>query len=789
MNFKYDLIEYLHKKIYLFFLLIGLIPNSGFTQTGTPFFSTLSMRDGLPTNIISSITQDQYGFLWIGTGNGLARYDGYKFKIFQRSKSVQSLSSNEINVVVAADDHVWIGTWEGLCKVNIRSLEVSRIDLGIKSPVRTLLPGKNNMLWIGTANGLIQYSIDNGKYQLYNDVNSQLSHNMVRSIFEETNGNLWVGTYDGLNVLKKGENTFITIYSNESFPPSFKNHLILDIKPTSAISDSLLWIGTELGLYTLNSRSLDFEKYNNEKIRLSNEVIKYIYTDREQNIWLGTDFGLNIIKTASDAHEIYFHNPKLAYSIANNVIWQVFEDAGGVIWLVTSNGLSRINKFGNFYTYHEITTESEQQPIGNQVKSFLTSSSGKYWLATQHGVIMIDPVTGKKTLFDTSSPANQRLLLNNAFALEEDKLGRIWIGTAGGINIWDEVQSSMTNITADGTNGLNSNYIGKFSKSPDGTFWVSAWEGGIYKVAGNMSEPKKLRFTLVPSFEMGSEKHVYGGGYLWIVEYNELYQVDTATLSKKHIDSFAEAVDRKMVYSIYFSNKGELWAGTMDGLLQYIPATTKTKFHPIHTGNDEIITSINEDKLGNIWTTSNTSLQKYNPEKDLSEFFPLDNNLPLKSFYYGCTSSSPNGELIFGGDNGFITFFPEKVIPNTYHPPVYITNLEINNSSILVNENNNGILLNYDISFTDHLTLKYVQRSASFEFSSLHFWQPSTNMYAYRMEGFEETWNNTSGMKNFAVYSNLPPGYYTFKVRGTNNYGIESDHTASFSFVVQQKSL
>ena len=235
---------------------------------------------------------------------------------------------------------------------------------------------------------------------------------------------------------------------------------------------------------------------------------------------------------------------------------------------------------------------------------------------------------------------------------------------------------------------------------------------------------------------------------------------------------------------MYFSKNDELWAGSANGLFQYIPLSDEIYFHPINTGREDIIISILEDEQGNIWSTTNTSLIKFYPDTKTSEHFPLDHNLPLKSFFYGCTSKTLNGELIFGGDNGFISLLPEKAIPNTYRPPVYITHLEINNTHIPIGENINGIILKNDIAFTNNLKLKYAQRSIAFEFSSLHFWQPATNIYTYKLEGFDSEWNYASGLKNFAVYSNLPSGEYSFTVKGTNNYSIESDQVAHISFSV-----
>lgn len=742
------------------------------------------MKDGLPSNIISAIAQDSHDFIWVGTGSGLSRFDGYHFKTFQKNESDHSLPSNNISALIAIDDYLWVGTWNGLCKINTRTFEITRIDLGTNNIIRALGKGNDNILWVGTATGLIRYSLADGSFKTYNAENNGLSHNTIRTIYEDSQGDVWVGTYDQLNKLPKGGNIFINYDLKKNYKPSLKNNLVLDIKPYNKTTDSLLWIGTETGLCLLDRASGDYTRYSEKNVDFSNEVIKCIYTDDEQNLWLGSDFGLNVFNAENKTNTSCFHNPQLSYSIANNVVWQIFEDKGGVIWFVTSNGLSRMNKYGNFYTYHEISQRIDGQSIGNQVKSMLITSKGIYWLATQHGAIRIDPEKNEHTLFDTNAPPGKRLLLNNVFALEEDNLGRVWIGTAGGINIWDESGAAMHAITASPSNGLTSNYIGKFTKGEDGSLWVSAWEGGLFQITGDLRDLGSIRFKLAD--DLGSEKHVAGKNAIWLVKYDELFRLDTETLQETHIGSFSKVSGKRNVYCLYHSRAGHLWAGVQNGLIEYDPANNKTALHPIITGNDIIISSIMEDNAGNIWGATNSALQKFNVVDHHTEVFPLDANIPLKSFFYGCAAKDREGKIIFGGDNGYIIFNPEKMEPNAYKPAVFITALEINNKTITADEKVNGKpLLQNDISFTNELTLAYAQRSFAFEFSSLHYWQPSMNVYAYKLEGFDKDWNYASGVKNFAVYSNLSPGTYTFIVRATNNYGIWSNATASMDVTVK----
>src|ERR1044071_1503195 len=289
---------------------------------GQPFFSTLSINNGLPVNVLNSITQDDRGFIWIGTANGLCRYDGYKFRVFRKGDDAGSIPSNQISSLLTDGESVWVGTWHGLCRVDVTTLAVTRVDLGAHQVVRVLYKDVDGVIWIGTSTALLRYDKATNKFTAYTSQNSKLSHNTIRSIYKDRRGDLWVGTYDKLNRLRKGEKTFSTFDTKGNYKPTLKNNLVGDIKPFSDKSDTLLWVGTETGLCLLNTIDGSQKYFNEENKKLSNEVIKTIYNDDNGQLWLGTDFGLQLLDPGSNKVTTWFHNPQASYSIANNVIWQ-----------------------------------------------------------------------------------------------------------------------------------------------------------------------------------------------------------------------------------------------------------------------------------------------------------------------------------------------------------------------------------------------------------------------------------------------------------------------------------
>ena len=764
------------------FVVCSCVVFAGFICSAqTLFFSNLSTRDGLPSNVLSAVVQDNHGFIWIGTANGLARYDGYTFKTFKREENVNSLPGNEISCLLQKDDDVWVGTWQGLSKINTRSFKVTRVHLKENNVIRTLTADKAGNVWIGTANGLLKYGKDS-TITHYNKENSNLSHNTVRCVYEDNDGTLWVGSYDKLNRLTPEGDKFSAFDLKGNYKRELKNNLILDIKPVIG-RDSLLWVGTETGLCLFNKLSGRYIRYSRTNSGFSNDVIKNIYAGADGRLWLGTDFGLNIFNPVNNKTDVFFHNPQISYSVANNVVWQIFEDTGGVIWFVTSNGISKVNKHNTLFRYQQVTHRIQNQTIGNQVKALLVTRSGITWIATQHGVIRMDPQDNTQKLFNIESPPNERIILNNVFALEEDDIGRIWIGTAGGINVWDEQKNEMHSITANSANGLTSNYIARFTKGADGSFYVSAWEAGLFKIVSGFDKPEGMKFEYIGDF--ASQKITYALNALWAIQNNQLFRIGIDSYVARKIDAFTEAGNGRDIHTLYYAPKASIWAGSVNGLIEYKPNLDSAYFHHIITGNDIAFNNIISDSFGNIWAAAGNFIIKYNSASKKSEIFPFEKDLPLKSFYSNCSVVTASNEVLFGGDNGFISFNTD-IKPNDYKPNVFITGMEVNNKPLVPSHGLNGkTTLLEDVSFTKQLTLDYSQRSITFNFASLHYWQPEINVLAYKLEGLDNDWKYVSGRENFAVYSNLMPGTYNLRIRGTNNYGIWSDKEASISIAIR----
>ncbi len=735
------------------------------SKQGSYLFTNLTTQDGLNSNVTNSIVQDKYGFIWIGTQEGVSRYDGYKMMRFQSEGHANSISSDNISTLLYDDDFIWIGTWNGLSRINITTFEIEQINTGDSKVIRTLFKDSSGKIWIGTANGILIYNEKLNSTTFHNTTNSSITHNTIRSFYETKDGTIWIGTYDGLN---KYENHIFTGYNLKgNYKPLLENNLICTIHPYSDNNDSILWVGTETGLVKFDTTTGEYFQINSGNTPLSNEVIKCIYRQDDSLLWLGTDFGLNILNIDTREVHSYYHDPLINHTIANNVIWEIFEDQQKRLWLITSGGISIINHKTPDYVMKEAYYSYSEPRIGNQIKAMLVDHDQNLWMASIHGVIKKSATTEKESYFTTTSQPKRRILLDNVYALAQDKLDRIWIGTAGGINIWDPYTQTMKSVTANKQNGLTSNYISGFAMTDDGIMWVSAWEGGLYKVIGDSRKVDKLQFLKVE--DNGEGRFLANGNRIFMSIANLFWEIDTKTLQKKSIQAINKELEYKAVSSQTAASDGSIWIGSENRLLKYQPDENSIKSIYISTGAPAKIINIREDKNGFIWCTTHNTLIRVDPTSDTYITMPVNTNTFFKGFYNYSNNVTRKNILYFGGDNGYIEVDPNHINITTEKPEVYISGLYINNQPKLPTDSVQ--ISKLDVPFTDHLKLKYFQNSITFEFTTLDYLFPEVTQFKYRLLPDEDKWTTTSGEKNFAVFSNLKPGDYQFEIAGTNRLG------------------
>ncbi|MBL4561429.1 MAG: response regulator [Labilibaculum sp.] len=730
------------------------------------------MADGLSGSEVYCIGQDKYGFIWIGTENGLNIYDGIRFKPFLYGSGVDSyILENDISDLVFEGDSVWIGTRSGLYKMDIHTKEYKNIEIGKNDDVRTLfLEKEKQVLWAGTSSGLIHYDIKTKKYKEFNSSNSNISHDIVRAIYKDNDQNLWVGTFDKLNKLAPNSTFFETIDLEHSFRPAIKNDLILSIAPYSKMQDSLIWLGTQTGLLLFNRLTGKMRFLNEENSGLSNSVIKTIHVTDTNKLWLGTDFGLAEMNGSYNIN-VHLHDPFKKNSLVNSTVWEIFKDNSGAIWFGTNNGVSILSNLSNRFRFFPMSFKRGNNIAGYEVRGLMEDSKENLWMATQFGVVNFDPGKQQFYTFNSKQPEEKRLAFDETISLMEDRKGRIWIATNGGPVIWFTKEEKLKNYTANFNvkKGLRTNYTVSFIELEDSTILINTSKG-LHKAVEKNNE---IEFEFI-----GARKTIFGRGTrLWSYRNSELIKTDPVSLEQNTEINFEVAGKDIVIRSLLTVGENIVWLGLNNGLIQYDLESKDYNYYELKSNRKYPFIDLLTDNKGNIWGASFSAILKFSVETEQFEIYPVGEEILINSFTQNCCCKCKNGDLVFGGHDGFIRFSPEQITKSGFISPVKFTGLFVSNREVTPGIEIDGRkILEQEITFTENLTLDYASSSFSIEFSSLHFGNRNGIRYAYKLEEEDSEWTYINGESGRASYPKLRPGKYLLRVKGTNNDGVWNEN-------------
>jgi signal transduction histidine kinase/ligand-binding sensor domain-containing protein/AraC-like DNA-binding protein len=751
-------------------------------------FQSITDKDGLSSYKVRVMAQDAYGFMWFGADNGLDRFDGHHITQFRNIPENPMASESSLQGTVSCllsepeQDRIWIGTREGgLYYINVKTFRITRLNLGPFTDIRTIAWDRQGKIWVGAQNGLLHFNPKTLNYTIYNKENSKISNEQIRSIYEDSSGNLWVGTLNKLNRLNVQNNEFQSFDLRGDYQP-INNNLILAITPYSDVSDSLLWIGTETGLCLFDRYLQTYRVYRKgDGNVISNDKVVAIYPADSLHVWVGTDFGLNLFNHQSETSQVFYHIPTSSSSLSNNKIYSIFEDQTGNIWFATDNGVNLLNRSEIPFSFYPVEIEIDGQPVGIEVNNIIADRQGNFWLATHQGVIHFSTQDGILKSFKHQFNDPMSLLADKCLDLYLDEFEQLWIATNKGINVWDPVSSRMHSFTANyesGTNGLRSQFTNSLVRARDGTFWVGTWDGGLHEIQGDLADMNSISFHR--RHDVNSTTFTSDAKTLWIEENHKLFRMDLLTREFSDVESIQESTGGKPIESMIYSNKGSLWLGIDNGLVEYRAYDGSSQDYTLKAGRDIALRGMLEDDHGNIWCSSESSIIKFDVKHKQFEVFPIENDIPLHGFRPRSCCKTPDGKLAFGGQDGFIVIDPDEVSLSGYQSTIGISELHIQNERIMPGRPYRGQeILEQSIFFEDELTLRFNHRSLILKIASLHYGDLLRRNYAYTLEGYDNDWRYTSGEQSFAVYSNLPPGTYNFLLRGSNSDGVMGDHISS----------
>jgi ligand-binding sensor domain-containing protein len=756
---------------------------------------------------LGGITQDKNGYLWIGTHDGLYRYDGYNFSLFTHDPNRNSLSHNYVETVYAdREGMIWIGTWgEGLDRLDPVTGIFTHFGHKSNDPgslsndsVRAVLEDRDGVLWVGSNGGLDRYDPKTGKFKNYHyDPNDpfSLSWNRVRIVYEDREGTLWVGTGDvwdtaappnagGLNRFDKRKGKFIR-YQHEPNNP----HSLIDNKVRAIYEDSrgVFWVGTAGdGLHTMDRKTGTFERHqydpaNPEKLSrpalaksMTVDHISFITEDVLGNIWIGT-LGNGLNRYDPKTQKIVHYGDKdSSAGFTNKTVWCSCISKDGVLWIGTS--------FRS--TLYKIDPYSRNIPhvyTGSRVNAFEKDFANGLWIGTDQGLILRNISTGysKKFVHETF---NQTSLSNDGVqSICRDHEGTLWVGTSNGLNRLNALTNTFTRfqynlkdrdaglITIIEDAGGDSLWLG----TGNGLELMNKRTGSVTHFRNDPKDTNSLRGRIITSLLSDSS------GNLWIgtaVIPNPSDQWGLDYFDQK-AGIFRHLLKNIGIYALFRDSDGTLWLGTSEGLYKTIsPAKGFVKFADSHTGveagngiESTKVFSIWEDNKKNIWVNTPYGIYKISLRNNQSTFFGADYG--VKDFYHYRLYRGLKGirdEIYFADEDGYYDLLPGQLNTNPTPPLVIFSGFRVRGRPAASRE---WGPLTPSLDSVRRITLKHDQNSFSFDFASIHYSNPGRNRLFYKLENYDQDWLN-AGVARTAYYYNVPPGSYIFKVKGASSEGV-----------------
>lgn len=785
-------------------------------------FKHITIEDGLSQSVVNCILQDRRGFLWFGTQDGLNVYDGYEFTIYRNDpQDLSSLSDNFVQCLYEdLNGNLWIGTLGGglnLFETKTKKFEHFKNDPQNQASlsdnyVQSICQGNDGRLWVGTrGGGLNLFDAATKEFKCYkNDPSnpSTLSDNNVRHIHKDHKGHLWIGTRDGgLNYFDSKTHTFEHYKKDPKDPKALSSNGIWSLYEDKS---GRFWIATDgggLDLFDTKTRTFEHHKNDPRDPRsISSDVVYTICEDRSGQLWIGTRTGMDVLEEKTKSFRHFKNDRQNLSSISNNRILSIYEDRTGRLWIGTYGGLNLLDTRTKPFEYYQSDPENPIALSHPSVMSIYKDRSERLWIGTDGGGLNL--FDAKKRVFkhyknDTKDPSS--LSNNSVWSVCEDRSGRLWIGTyGGGLNLFNTKTQTFECYQNDPKNSLSLsyNYVYSIYEDRSGRLWIGTRRGLNLFDAGSKSferfendpkNPLSLSHNSVRSILEDRSGRLWvgtGGGGL------NLYDGKTRTFERyKHDPNNSNSLSHNTVMCVCEDRAGRLWIGTSGGGLNLFDYRTKTfrVFREKDGLANDVIYGILEDDQGGLWLSTNKGLSRFTPPLDsplegrnggVFRNYDVTDGLQSNEFNQGSFHKSIDGRMYFGGIHGFNVFHPDSIKDDPYLPPIVLTRLEIFNKPIEVGKNQNGFVLPVSITESDELILSHEESVFTLEFAALEFALSQKNKYAYKLEGFDKDWNLTDAKRRIATYTNLDPGTYIFRLKGTNHDGIWNEEGRTLKIII-----
>lgn len=786
----------------LLVLLLQLIPLLCYSQNKGIKFDHITTEDGLSQNNVLSICHDSRGFMWFGTEDGLNKYDGYHITVYKNDPSKKNtLSSNYVKDIKEDNNgDLWIATWEGGLNKYDRQKDVFiHFRHDVKDPntitddfINCLLKDSKGDLWVGTSQGVSVLDTKNNRFVKH--FTKEIGDKTITTLYEDQQQNIWIGTGGGLNLFNPQKKSFTHFQHNVNDLESLGNNGILSILEDSK---HRLWIGTYGGGLNLLDRQTGkfriFKKNNTKAPGICDDIIFSITEDDKGMIWVASEnSGVSIFNPADETFTNYEYTGAGNTSLGSNSINHLYKDRKGNIWIGTYNaGVNFFNKDVSKFAHYKHEPFSNSLS-NNNVLGICEDKENNVWLATDGGgVDLYDRITGNFKHFRHEEGNKNTIAGNNVLSVLEDSYQNLWVGTYGnGVTVISRNKKTYKHYKNDpaNPNSLGSNNGWAIYEDREKDIWIGTPMNGVSRydrkndhfIQYNQQKSNLSENNVISIYEDSD-------GFIWIgTDRGGLNRLDKQTnkIVQFRQDDHKNSLSNNSINSFYEDKNGNLWIGTNNGLNCL---NRRTDFFTSYGMTDglphEKIVGILEDAKGNLWISTRKGISKFNLTTKTFKNFDVGDGLQGDEFKQAyCKTRS--GTMYFGGSNGFNEFFPDSIKSNPFDPSLVLTNFQIFNKQVPVAHNRDDPSpLKKSITEAKEIILPYSSSVISFEFATLNYVSRDKKQYAYRLDGFDNNWNEV-GTQHTATYTNLDPGKYVLKVKGLNNEGVWSKAETSIALTI-----
>jgi two-component system, sensor histidine kinase ChiS len=802
----------MHRAIGLILSVICLLATSALCQDVN--FRHLTIDNGLSQNAVYSILQDSQGFMWFGTKDGLNRYDGRNFVVYQHNPFNPTTISDAFVMKLYEDSkgRIWTGSFLGEINVFHRSTDsfqkikpISKTgEPLISSEITAITQGADGTMWIGTkSDGLLRILVDennesaNSYKQYLNDPDDDrsLSSNSISNLLMDENETLWVGTDFGLNALNVERELFTRTFfetKHPEAPPISGDYKICSMHISRIGGD--FWIGTQSGLvkFDRDSGNSEFYPHKYEVNRYGWGSVNRIAEDKTGQFWLGTVAGLMQFDTTTKNYTYYQHEPLNPQSLSHNLISSLLIDSSDILWAGTSGlGINILDFKASRFPTLVRTPDPTSRITGFSIRSILEENSGNIWISADV-LYLWNRQTGQLKSFETVSNRPDDFGNTDAYSIIQATDGYLWVASARGLFRHDPKSSEtrLYKVTPHSELEFADLDVNAVFEARDNTIWVATRNHISKMIDKEAGTFQHYRYNLLDSSIDTPRPVIFQDidETFWLGTANGLIRFDPRsesflTYTNDHTDPNSLSNNHiKSILADPAQPEQYLWIGTSSGLNKFDYRARTFEHFTVQDGlPNDVIYGILPDDSGNLWLSTNKGLSRFNPQSRTFRNFDVKDGLQSNEFNTGAYFRSERGELFFGGIKGLNYFYPDQILNNSHQPPVVLTGIKLGNRPISIKTDPK--LLSESVSSIDQITFSHLDDVITFEFAALDYSFPEKNQYAYMLEGFNSDWI-LSGNLASATYTNLPHGNYTFRVKGSNNDGVWNEDGLAIAVIV-----